>query len=131
MARKLNGTIEDVCALIGFNATTKLIAWHGGRNIYVPSSASDSHPLAGLIGLSAMRALCAEFGDSILWIPPESVYPNTDTKKSIAGIIKAGGGTLDASKATGLSQRHVQRIRRELEELGVLPSVLGTPKNSN
>ena len=78
-----------------------------------------------------MRALCAEFGDSILWIPPESVYPNTDTKKSIAGIIKAGGGTLDASKATGLSQRHVQRIRRELEELGVLPSVLGTPKNSN
>ena len=49
-----NTAIEDVAAVIGFNATACLIQWHGGRNIYIPDKPTPSHPLAGLLGLVAL-----------------------------------------------------------------------------
>lgn len=128
---KLNGTIEDVCALIGFTATTRLINWFGGSNVYVPGDPTDDHTLACLIGPSGMRALCAEFGDSAIWIPAAIEDETVSVKKQIAELFLSGGGSLDVSKATGLSQRHVQRIRRELESVGVLPQVLGSGCKKN
>ena len=81
-----NTAIEDVAAVIGFNATACLIQWHGGRNIYIPDKPTPSHPLAGLLGLVALathlgladgfagggnagldgwRSICAAFGAGI------------------------------------------------------------------
>lgn len=119
-----NTTIEDVCAVIGFTATAKLIDWFGGHNIYVPSHASDDHTLACLIGMPAMRALCAEFGDGTIWIPATVHTERVVVKKQVAELFKQGGGSRSVSDATGLSQRHVQRIRLELEEAGLLPQLL-------
>lgn len=122
---KPNSNIEDVCAVIGFNATTRLIAWFGGNNVYVPSEASDDHTLACLIGAPALRALCREFGDSSVWIPATAHDVNVAVKRDVARLLRRGAGSLEVSKETGLSQRSVQRIRRELEELRLLPQVLG------
>lgn len=123
-----NSTIEDVCAVIGFTATTRLIDWFGGSNIYVPSEPSDDHTLACIIGMPAMRALCLEFGDLTVWIPRTVHTEHIATKKQVAEMLRRGGGSRSVSAATGLSQRQVQRIRRELEEFGLLPQVL--TKNS-
>lgn len=119
-----NSTIEDVCAVIGFTATTRLIDWFGGNNIYVPSEPSDDHTLACIIGMPAMRALCLEFGDLTVWIPSTVHTAHIATKKQVAELLRKGGGSRSVSDATGLSQRQVQRIRRELEEFGLLPQVL-------
>ena len=119
-----NSTIEDVCAVIGFTATTRLIDWFGGNNIYVPSEPSDDHTLACLIGMPAMRALCLEFGDLTVWIPATVHTEHVATKKQVAELFRNGGGSRSVSAATGLSQRHVQRLRRELEESGLVPQVL-------
>lgn len=119
-----NSTIEDVCAVIGFTATTRLIDWFGGNNIYVPSEPSDDHTLACLIGMPAMRALCLEFGDLTVWIPSTVHTEHIATKKQVAELFRKGGGSRAVSAATGLSQRHVQRLRRELEESGLVPQVL-------
>ena len=119
-----NSTIEDVCAVIGFTATTRLIDWFGGTNIYVPSEASDDHTLACVIGMPALRALCLEFGDLTVWIPATVHTEHIATKKQVAELLKNGGGSRTVSEATGLSQRHVQRLRRELEDAGLVPQVL-------
>ena len=42
--------MDDVCAIIGFSATVRLIAWHGGSHIYVPGEATPGHPLVALMG---------------------------------------------------------------------------------
>ena len=76
-----NSTIEDVCAVIGFTATTRLIDWFGGNNIYVPSAPSDDHTIACLIGMPAMRALCLEFGDLTVWIPSTVQTEKKKTKR--------------------------------------------------
>lgn len=119
-----NSTIEDVCAVIGFTATVRLVDWFGGNNIYVPTEASDDHTLSCLIGLPALRALCLEFGDLTVWIPATVHSEHLEIKKQVAQMLRNGGGSRSVAEATGLSQRHVQRLRRELEDAGLLPQVL-------
>lgn len=127
-----NGTIEDVCAVVGFTATSLLIDWFGGSNIYVPDEANERHPLAGLIGLPAMRALCREYGNLTLWIPATaSVDPEAKLKKQVAAMLCAGQGSLAIANATGMGQRRVQRLRYTLERYGMVPMLLkNRSKNS-
>jgi hypothetical protein len=121
---RANTCIDDVAAIIGFSATVRLIQWYGGRNIYIPSEASAGHPLAALMGESALRALCGEFGDQTLWVPSAAEQADLATKKSVAKLVLKGRGSLAISVELGITQRQVQRIRRELEAAGLLPKIL-------
>jgi hypothetical protein len=119
-----NSTIDDVCAIIGWSATVRLVTWFGGSNIYVPSTADPGHPLASLMGLPALRALCHEFSDQTLWIPATTSKADLEVKKAVAKALLKGRGSLAISIEVGISQRQVQRIRRELEDAGLVPKIL-------
>lgn len=123
-----NSSIEDVCAVIGFTATVRLIDWYGGANVYVPGEATEEHPLALLLGAPALRALCREFGSETLWVPREIHEPKVHSKLRVARVLRAGHGARVAAQLLGISERQVQRARRDLERRGVLPEVLpGNP----
>jgi hypothetical protein len=122
---RVNTSIDDVAAIIGFSATVRLIQWFGGSNLYVPSEAVTGHPLAALMGESALRALCLEFGDQTIWIPKDMVaQSDMETKKAVAKAVLKGRGSLAISVELGITQRQVQRVRRELEAAGLLPKIL-------
>jgi hypothetical protein len=122
---RANRTIDDVAAIIGFSATVRLIQWHGGSNVYVPGTATPDHPLAALMGEPALRALVDEFGDQTVWVPNDVARADIEVKKSVAKLVLKGRGSLEISTELGISQRQVQRIRRELEDSGLLPKILG------
>ncbi len=63
---RANGTLEDVAAEIGYTATSRLVAWFGGANLYVPATATEDHAVARLIGFPAFRRLVAEYGGTTL-----------------------------------------------------------------
>ena len=39
-----NTVLDDICAEIGYTATTALVAWYGGTVIYIPRVANTDHP---------------------------------------------------------------------------------------
>lgn len=125
-----NTTLDDVCALIGFTSTVTLIRWYGGTKVYIPGTAGADHVLARLIGLPAMRALVREFGNESLWVPdsPGGQHQAADAlKKRVRTMVLEGWSTSSIAAELAISNRHVQRIRRELEDAGLLPESL--PKN--
>lgn len=124
MIIKQNTNIEDVAAIVGFGATLRLIQWYGGGNLYVPGEPIPDHPLIGLIGPAALRALCAEFGGQSIWIPREATRPDIEVKKSVAKLVLKGWGSMAIGLKLKISQRQVQRVRRELEDEGLLPKIL-------
>ena len=131
MIIKQNTAIEDVAAVIGFNATACLIQWHGGRNIYIPDKPTPSHPLAGLLGLVALTALCNAFGGQSIWLPAGTERADLVLKKAVAKGVLQGKGSARIAADHGITQRQVQRLRRELEQAGLLPLILQAKPNSH
>lgn len=115
-----NSSIEDVCGVIGFTATVTLIEWYGGCNIYVPGEATESHPLALLVGMPALRALCREYGSETVWVPREASAPKAASKRQVADALRSGSTIPQVAATMGLSERQVQRVRKDLEQRGVL-----------
>ena len=104
--------MDDVCAIIGFSATVRLIAWHGGSHIYVPGEATPGHPLVALMGESALRALVDEFGSQTLWIPADvngGAREAIQRKRTVARLIHRGHSSHQIAAETGLALRTVQR----------------------
>lgn len=127
--RKEECFIDDVCAEIGFTATIKLMRWHGGRNIYVPDKANPDHPLAQLIGMPALIALCENFGSCTMWIPTHLDEPRMETTKAIARHLAAGKSVEETAKLVCMTVRSIQRTRKSLINAGILaapPSKSGT-----
>ena len=125
MIQPTKTNLEDVAALIGFGATLRLIEWYGGSSVYVPDQPSEDHVLARLMGYPALRALSSEFGCQTIWIPEAPIRAQIETKRDVARRIIRGEGSTAISTALGISVRQVQRIRRELEDVGILPRILG------
>lgn len=124
--RKENDSFEDVCALIGYTATTILISWAGGSNLFVPEKATEDHYLAWLIGMPSFRALCSEYASTTIWVPANPINSRIAVKRRIAKMIQGGHGSRAIMQEIPIGERALQRIRRELEMAGVLPMVLGS-----
>ena len=87
---KANGVLEDVSAEIGYTATSLLVAWFGGANLYVPAAADESHPVSRLIGNAAFRRLVAAYGGETLWIPGGHLEAMDRRDRLIAERLAAG-----------------------------------------
>jgi hypothetical protein len=127
MIVRSNTTLDDICHLVGFSATIRLIEWHGGGHVYVPDAATPDHPLSKLMGESALRALCEEFGGQMVWVPADVAGQHRaalNLKKHVAKRYLKGEGSDTIALALDISRRQVQRIRRELEAAGILPVIL-------
>lgn len=124
MSAKLNGILEDISAEVGFTAATTLAAWYAGSNLYVPAKVDADHHLVKLIGQSAANRLVLAFGSETLWLPEGRPDETARRDRLIAQSIKEGKGAKTISEMTGLTQRHVNRIRAGLEARGLLPLIL-------
>lgn len=127
--RAQNSVLEDISAVIGFTATTRLVAIFGtdtGRNLLVPVVATEDHAIARAIGLPAARALSAEWGGQVLKLGAHADLHHARLVRAVANMIKGGMPTKDVAIVVGLSERQVRNLRTEAEDMGMLPLVLQT-----
>ena len=128
-----NTVLDDVCGLIGFSATIRLIEWYGGRHVYVPETPADDHPLALLLGAAALRALSREFGSTMIWVPKDATgkrRQGIQTKKAVARLLNKGHLVAQVAHSLGMSARQVSRIAQELLTLGLVSSIPAAPAQS-
>lgn len=113
-----NSTLDDLAVVVGFSATVRLAAHYGGRDIYVPSHVSEMHPIAKLIGVSALRRLCAEFDAGERIAVPTLNFAEIELRnKEILDMIRDGKTVVEIVGKTGLTKRRVEQLRKTLGNL--------------
>lgn len=126
--REQNGVLEDISAVIGFTATTRLVAIFGSgpepKQLLIPVSASPDHAITMAIGASAMRRLVEEWGGQVIKLCSHSDFHHTRLVRAVSSMLKDGMPPKDVAGVVGITERHVRRLRGEAEELGLLPMVL-------
>jgi len=124
--REQNGVLEDISAVIGFTATTKMVALFAPGRLLVPVDAAPDHAISLAIGRQAARALSREWGGQVLEICLNSNYHHARKVRAVAHLIKGGMAAKDIAEEVGLNERQVRRLRIEAEGMGLLPLVLRT-----
>ncbi|WP_287995351.1 helix-turn-helix domain-containing protein [Acidiphilium sp.] len=122
--RGQNGVLEDISAVIGFTATTRLVAMFGPGKLLVPVAAHPDHAITLAIGQSAMRRLVAEWGGQVLELCMNADFHHARLVRAVAIMLKDGMPPKDVAGVVGLTERQVRRLRSEAEEMGLLPLVL-------
>lgn len=121
-----NTILEDIAAEIGYTATAALTAWYGGRWMRVPVAADKEHVLAKLLGLPAYTRLVGAFADQRLFIPKDSRQA-LRRQRQVYNMLSHGMSPQRAAEVLSITAAQVHNIRRELEEAGLLPTILKTP----
>lgn len=122
--RETNGVLEDIAAVIGFGATSRLVAIYGPGNILVPVDAKPDHAMTLAIGLPAMRRLVAEWGGQIITLSTNADYHHAVLLRGVAAMLNIGMPARDVASIIGKTERQVRNLRMEAEEMGILPLVL-------
>jgi hypothetical protein len=125
-----NTTLDDICAVIGLNATVHLVVWFGDDNsLYVPDKVDGEHFLARLIGLENATRLSAEWPSQIIHIPSFRAYEDLLKRKQIGRQFEMGFGSREIATQFRVTERRVQQICRELESAGLIPVIGPTEKS--
>ena len=119
-----NTMLEDVSAVIGFRATTRLVGVFGPGKLLIPVAPHPDHAITLAIGDSAMRRLVAEWGGQVLELCMNADDDHTWLVRGVAAMLKAGMPAKRIAGIVGLTERQVRRLRCEAEEIGLLPLVL-------
>jgi len=125
MTEPLNGSLEEFGAIIGFEATARLITLLGPGHIYIPNDASEDHPITRIVGITKMRHLVNELGGQTVWIAGGEELKRLRLTRKIAHLMRMGLSPAVIADLTDLSERQVYRYRVRAEELGLVPVVLG------
>ena len=123
MTVNLNGIMEDVGAVMGFQAANRLIAVFGGAKLYVPNNIPPSHPIAKVVGDVAAARLADAFGSETIDLPSNEEFLRLRRVRAVATLTKQGFDCRDISEHVGVSMRHVRNLARKAGALGLLKSV--------
>lgn len=119
-----NGVLEDIAAVIGFAATSRMVALFGPGKILVPVAAHAEHAITRAIGEPAMRRMVAEWGGQVLELPMHADFHHARLLRAVACMLQGGMSPKDISGVVGVTERHLRRLRAEAEAMGLLPLVL-------
>lgn len=126
--REQNGVLEDISAVIGFNATTRLVALFGSgpepRQLLVPVEARADHAITLAIGMPAMRRLVQEWGGQVIRLSANTDFHHACLLRVVASALKDGMSPKALAGVVGLSERQVRNLRIEAESMGLLPLLL-------
>jgi hypothetical protein len=112
--------LDDVCPSIGYTATRRLQEWYAGRSLYVPLHASDSHPLALVIGEPALRALCRDWAGGLVRVPSRFQGEVYRRERLVAEMIAQGRTLSEIATEVGLTVRRIQQLQHVLHDRGWL-----------
>lgn len=122
---RMNTTFDDLAGVIGFTATLRIAAWYGGQNLYIPAQPDETMQIVKLVGLPCAKRLAESWGTETIAVPTMWAYEEDQRNRLVGNLLNRGMSPKDIARDMGVTERRVQQIRRVLEEMGVLPLVLG------
>ncbi len=100
----------DLEALIGGEATRKLIERYGNRFVCVPQAITADHPLADLLGREEAERLSYHYGGMRLLIPKGYELSILERNRAIREASAAGATGPELAQRFDLSHRRIRAI---------------------
>lgn len=116
--RALPTQLRMLVRQIGFNATLKLIRARGGRQVWIPKTASADRVLAQVIGLPALEKLCEAHRGERLELPKSDKILIQARNAAIAERRAAGDSYATLARDFDLTRRWVIEICNAAEDDG-------------
>lgn len=126
--KETNGVLEDIGAVIGFTATTRLVAIFGPGKLYVPIEVVSCHQIAQTIGMSAFKRLVENWAGQTLELCNHHDFHHARLVRGVAAMLREGMPAKDIATLVSLSERQVRNLRLEAERIGLLPQVFRATK---
>jgi len=116
--------LQQICEVIGFEATCEMSGWLGGRSLYVPDIAHPDHVIARLLGPAAFVDLVAAFGGQTIDLPAGDIYMRARRNREVTALLSDGYSERYVANRFRMTTANVRAIRRRAERMGVMPMIL-------
>lgn len=107
---------RELVALIGFGATIQLITARPGLPTYIPGMASESHFIAGVVGMHCFALLVKNYGGTAITLPNCKFALTKIRHRNIIKLRSAGYSQFEVAALTGLTPRQIRNIESNLPE---------------
>ncbi|KON79404.1 hypothetical protein PA01_12750 [Azoarcus sp. PA01] len=122
--KAVKSMLQQICEVIGFEATCEMSGWLGGRSLYVPDIAHPNHVIAQLLGRDAFAELVAVFGGQTIDLPAGDIYMRARRNREVTTLLSDGYSERYVANRFRMTTSNVRSIRRRAERMGVLPMIL-------
>jgi len=99
--------LRDLASDFDVDTAMRLVAWRGGRGLYVPSAVSSKHQIAKHIGLPAAQWLVEHYGESNILVDRASALLRHLRDLEMHERNQAGMSLNKLAEEYDLSQRQV------------------------
>ena len=110
---RLNGTLEDLGAVMGTEAAMRLVAVFGGGQLYVPMMADAEHPIALVVGRSPFRHLVATLGGETISVPAAGEFMRLRRVRQVVRLLADGVTVEELARRFDYTPRTIRNIRNE------------------
>lgn len=117
---RLNSTLDDIAHVAGYTAARRIAAWYPARDLYVPGTVRQGHPLDVLIGRAAFSRLVRAYPLQFITIPSQAEDKRDERERAIALALAAGARPATVAAEHGITERRVRQIRQALTDSGLL-----------
>lgn len=121
----LSPTLQEICDVVGIEATIAISERWGGDRLIVPVRLSLFHPLVELIGLDRANRLSFAFGGSVLTIGKATAAKNALRDQALLADRLAGAPIKDLVKRYKLNRSWVFKILEKHRKEGRLGDLSG------
>jgi hypothetical protein len=114
---------QELVEVIGLPAALKLVELHGGRHIWVPTTAKETHWLNEQIGMDAFTKLCAHYSYSRLEIDKCATLIRALRDKTILEEFNHGMTNYQLATKYNTTERQIVRIRKHAIKTSATPTL--------
>ncbi|MBC9071835.1 helix-turn-helix domain-containing protein [Thauera sp. CAU 1555] len=116
---KENGMLEDLGAVMGTEASVRLVAVFGGATLYVPQVAEGGHPIEHVVGRRPYQRLVDAFGGETIWIPGGSDFLRLRRMRQVVRLLSEGMSVEELSQRFNYSIRQIRNIGHQAARMGL------------
>lgn len=110
---KLSVTIRDLLDTIGMEATSTLLEWRGGRQVYIPKDPKPGHPIVLALGSDITARLVARYQLCVLDLPMTASLKRVQRDQIIRERRQRGESTSMLAGEFNLTIRQIRNICQE------------------
>ena len=111
------GRVFDV---VGVEVADRFCEAFGGQRIYIPEHPRENSRLVRAIGMVSAQAVSKELGVGHVMVPLAAFATHRRRRALAAAYLAKGQSKRDIAEALGCHTRTVERIGRQLRQLGKL-----------
>ncbi|WP_279480287.1 hypothetical protein [Aureimonas sp. SK2] len=122
----LPGILAEIAEVAGEAAALAVADAKGGRQVWIPKTATPGHWLVDAVGLEAAEAICRHFlqsnadgkevGRLRILIPQGPAGSIRRARRKMIDAIEAGASARDAARVAGLHERTAWRMKARLRD---------------